>query len=726
MSEKKGATRREVLAAGVLGAAGLMLPRRAYADPANTPTFAAFSDTTSVFPGAVINFYVVGPQQAAFTMVIQELGAGAALGGTAVNGGSTVWNPGTPANIYAVGYPLGSPNVSFTIPSGTLSGLYVATFTDLSDTTKTSQVPFLVKAPWNGPTPPVLCMIAFNTGSAYNGWGGASAYHTDPGEAGPYLQPLDESDPPGNHTYQVSFNRPWDNWHDPGDGQGNPLYYPLDWHVFTNAINFFKATLGASSIGYASNIDLHFGTVSANLNNYNLMLSLGHDEYWSWEMRNTVEAFIAGGGNVAFLNGNTCWWQVRFESRDSNGNLVNGNDPRTIVAYKLAGVLPVSQQPDYRAQPYNFYRDPVYGTSNSNRTATNWWATPVSRPENYMTGLSWRNGAFNDGSPANEYLPVQVSFTTQFPQHWAYGAMSMPSQFATNVLSSKGVEMDGAVVRTNGYGQIEPTGEDGTPLNYTVLGYSNPQTWPWPGSSGPGGQGGYVAMGLYRNNGVVFNAATLGWIAGLGDPTSPAHDPYVDNITANVLRRLKQRGPWKYEQHLPNGNPLPGYYLRNSYFESWTNGRLNNWIVECPQNPPGTQLVWQGSIVPQTGNHALIVDGNGQVWITQDTSGGYALQCERYTKYRLGVFVNATAVGAVSIWLQDQNGNQFCRAQNQTANQWEEVSCIGYNATAGAFFPAHVVMVVNDGNWGMFSDVSVFEWPTGGSWLTGFNGRVTK
>ena len=38
---------------------------------------------------------------------------------------------------------------------------------------------------------------------------------------------------------------------------------------------------------------------------YGLYLSIGHDEYWSAPMRDTVEGFIAGGGNAAFLSGNT-------------------------------------------------------------------------------------------------------------------------------------------------------------------------------------------------------------------------------------------------------------------------------------------------------------------------------------------------------------------------------------------------------------------------------------
>ena len=40
------------------------------------------------------------------------------------------------------------------------------------------------------------------------------------------------------------------------------------------------------------------------LQNYKLLVSVGHDEYWSKEMRDNVESFTKAGGNVAFLSAN--------------------------------------------------------------------------------------------------------------------------------------------------------------------------------------------------------------------------------------------------------------------------------------------------------------------------------------------------------------------------------------------------------------------------------------
>ncbi len=72
-----------------------------------------------------------------------------------------------------------------------------------------------------------------------------------------------------------------------------------------------RATVAAGGyqIDFAVNSDLEFRPVV--LKPYKLVLSVGHDEYWSWPMRDKIEAFIATGGNVAFFSGKTCFWQVR-------------------------------------------------------------------------------------------------------------------------------------------------------------------------------------------------------------------------------------------------------------------------------------------------------------------------------------------------------------------------------------------------------------------------------
>src|SRR5262249_7322017 len=56
---------------------------------------------------------------------------------------------------------------------------------------------------------------------------------------------------------------------------------------------------------------LHDGTVT--LSDYHALLSVGHDEYWSFEMRAHLENAIAAGVSVGFFGANPIYWQVRFE-----------------------------------------------------------------------------------------------------------------------------------------------------------------------------------------------------------------------------------------------------------------------------------------------------------------------------------------------------------------------------------------------------------------------------
>lgn len=65
------------------------------------------------------------------------------------------------------------------------------------------------------------------------------------------------------------------------------------------------------TLEFAANDDLEFRPEM--LTSYKLVLSVGHDEYWSTPMRDNLEAWIGKGGNVAFFSGNTCCWQVRAE-----------------------------------------------------------------------------------------------------------------------------------------------------------------------------------------------------------------------------------------------------------------------------------------------------------------------------------------------------------------------------------------------------------------------------
>jgi hypothetical protein len=109
---------------------------------------------------------------------------------------------------------------------------------------------FVVKA--RQPAVPILMVFAVTTAQAYNGWPDETCY-------------------PGFSLY--------------------PSDVPTRQRLEGNGY----------AVEYCTSIDLH--TAPAFLRKYQLLLSVGHDEYWSREMRDNVETFIGNGGNEHFSVG---------------------------------------------------------------------------------------------------------------------------------------------------------------------------------------------------------------------------------------------------------------------------------------------------------------------------------------------------------------------------------------------------------------------------------------
>ena len=187
-------------------------------------------------------------------------------------------------------------------------------------------------------------------------------------------------------------------------------------------------------IGVCTNADLE--EHPEVLDGASLYLSVGHDEYWSRGMRDTVEAFIARGGNAAFFSGNTSLWQVRIE----------GDDHDVMVGYKGF-----------------FKNDPLMGTDREPEVTTFWSDVVVGRPENHMTGVSFTRGGYHRiGRNVTSGLG---GYTVHRADHWIFdgtglGYGDVLGAGATVV----GYECDGCVF-TYRDGLPYPTGEDGTPID---------------------------------------------------------------------------------------------------------------------------------------------------------------------------------------------------------------------------------------------------------------------
>lgn len=332
---------------------------------------------------------------------------------------------------------------------------------------------FIVRAAEPGKNSKILLQLSTNTYNAYNNWGGFSLYSYN-GRA-------------NVQGHRVSFQRPpssqYSNWESPFVNWAESNGYTLD---------------------FAANSDLEFHP--EELKAYKLVLSVGHDEYWSAPMRDHLEAFIAAGGNVAFFSGNTCCWQVRSEDAG-----------QALVSWK---------------QWYNL--DPLYRGGDHSLLSTLWSHHLVGRPENMLTGVGFLFGGYHRSH--GQYMDGKASYTVHRPDHWLYEGTGLKrgDEFGGKD-TIVGYECDGCEFELKD-GLPVPTHKDGTPAGFEILG-SCPARW-HPGDSVfyeqfPKDRVGAAVLGTYTRGGTVVTAGSTDWAHGLR-----GKDPAVERITRNVLEKL--------------------------------------------------------------------------------------------------------------------------------------------------------------------------------------------
>ena len=369
--------------------------------------------------------------------------------------------------------------------------------------TKTDETFFIVRAAQPGRYGKILLQVSTNTYQAYNIWGGSSLY------SGPKYP-------------RVSFDRPFIINPVPADTT-SPPYNPNASGLHRWDLPFIRwAESAGYRIEYAVNLDLEMHPEI--LSHYHLILSVGHDEYWSAPMRDHLEQFISNGGNVAFFSGNTCCWQVRTE-----------DDGRTLVSYKFA-----------------YEQDPVFKTGD-HRLLTALWSDPlIGRPENQLTGVGFTYGGYNGSWGQFMSGPGSGTYTVHRPDHWLFAGTALKEGETFGRKSHiAGYECDGGeFVLQNG--RPVPTGRDGTPEDFTILATA-PARWSGkdagslssarrlrqalpPGDTVPDNyldRDGSAVVGLYTRGGTVVTVGSCDWSDGL-----QAGDRVVNRIVRNVLDRL--------------------------------------------------------------------------------------------------------------------------------------------------------------------------------------------
>jgi hypothetical protein len=448
-------------------------------EQARPPLFLeGYADRVSYVPGETVSLHV-SSSMPTYNVEIKRLGASPKV----------VWKTGditgsphpipVDASSHGCRWPVGP---RWTIPASCESGYYQVTFS-ASDgggefvgrgkRTIESSCFFIVRAADPGSTSKILIQLTTNTYNAYNNYGGFSlyAYH-----ARNKLQ-----------GRRVSYERP-------------PLSQFSNWELpFVS-----WAERNGYTLEYAANPDLEFHPEI--LKQYRLVLSVGHDEYWSKPMRDNLEAFIGNGGNVAFFSGNTCCWQVRSE-----------DDGRALTCWK---------------QAYN--TDPYFNTKPHDVLSTLWSHHLVGRPENSLTGVGFLHGGYHLSH--GQYMDGTGAYNVHRPDHWLFeGTGLKPGDSFGGKHTIVGYECDGCEMTTQD-GLPVPTHRDGTPDDFTILA-SAPARWhpddcEWYDDWQKGREGSAV-VGTYTRNGTVVTVGSTDWAHGLR-----GGDPVTERITKNVLKRL--------------------------------------------------------------------------------------------------------------------------------------------------------------------------------------------
>jgi hypothetical protein len=358
------------------------------------------------------------------------------------------------------------------------SGVYLARLT-AGRSGRQSYIVFIVRDDTRAA--PLLMQLSVTTWQAYNAWGGKSLYHWGSSDA--------------QRACKLSFNRPYAaNAQNPaaafGMGAGeflanlqpHPEHYGTSnagWEV--NMLRWLERE--GFDVGYCSNLDTH--ARPELLLRSRAWLSVGHDEYWSAEMRNHVEAARDAGVHLGFFCANSAYWQVRLEP-----SAASGSADRIMVCHKKA-------RRDTDAEP--------------GRATDKWRSTAVARPEEALIGVMYAGD------------PVDGDIVVDAPEHWVFDGTGLAR--GDRLAGLLGYEVD----CVHGHG----------PAGVAVLAAS-----PWKAANGADLSGvAHMAVHTAASGALVFATGSIQWAWGLDDFNVPElrsarSSTAAQRITRNVLARF--------------------------------------------------------------------------------------------------------------------------------------------------------------------------------------------
>jgi hypothetical protein len=361
------------------------------------------------------------------------------------------------------------------VPSDAVSGIYIAKLTR-TDTNGSSHIAFVVRN--DNRNAAMLFKTSDTTWQAYNNYGGNSLYVNNSGES---IQGF-------NHATKVSYDRPFYTRNGGGGGGASE-----DWLFNAEYPMLRWLERNGYDVSYTTDVDMDRDSSTITPAKHKILLSVGHDEYWSTNERTKFETARNNGVHLAFFSGNEVYWKVRWE-----------DNHRTLVCYK-EGTL-ANNTCGFKCDTSTNIWTGLWRDGD----ATTYPGSDGGNPENALTGqISW------DGTTSSIIVPD----TYKNLRFWRNTAV-------TNLASGQSITFP-----------------------YGTLGYE----WDWEqvdyASNNPKGRitlsntfynGHTHKLSLYKHNSgaLVFGAGTVQWSWGLDnihDRGSEAPSIIMQQATVNLF-----------------------------------------------------------------------------------------------------------------------------------------------------------------------------------------------
>ncbi|WP_245319776.1 DUF4082 domain-containing protein [Bradyrhizobium sp. LMTR 3] len=388
-----------------------------------------------------------------------------------------------------------SVSASWDVPADAVSGVYIAKLVRQDGVEGANHIPFIVRD--DSSTSDIIFQTSDTTWQAYNGWGGANFY----GGNGP------ATGQGAGRAYAVSYNRPIATRGGIGQASG-----PQDYLFGAEYSAIYWLEQNGYDVSYMAGVDTdRYGSL---LLNHKMYLDVGHDEYWSGQQRDNVQAARDAGVNLSFWSGNEMYWRTRWGNSISS----DGTAYRTLISYKETWA---NSSIDPTDQWTGTFRDPRFSPP----------ATGGGIPENALIGQLFQVDDVGVTQP-DALQAITIPYDDANLRFWRNTTVANLQQGQTATLTKNylGYEWDEAP--DNGF---DPAGlvrlsSTTLPVSTYLLDYGN--------TVGPGVSTHNLTLYRAPSGALVFGAGTVYWSWGLSDnhdlqPTPS--DPRVQQAMVNLL-----------------------------------------------------------------------------------------------------------------------------------------------------------------------------------------------